>query len=469
MRIPRGRATVMRGSGFSPSSLSQETCHGCFCSLFERFAQRCSGRTGLAFLIGRVPPTACSFREKTGGWRDFLFFQFHGKRTPRQGLTFKSPRSGRTKIAQRFIAGYGSSLQGAVREADDRGLQQHRNGSFLPPVSRAQSPMSRVDPSTQSTGLFSFVRCADFTPSYLLSYVVPLILLVLALALTEACYKPRNQNSNYGTREITDEAGRRVLLPQHIDRIVSLAPNLTEIVYAVGAGDWLVGDTEYCNYPEEAKKVAKIGDTIHPSIERIIALKPQIVLVSTASQLEAFTKQLDQQKIAVYVTNPQSLEDVFRSIQTLGDIFGQHDRGANVVAELRKRADAVETATKHVKPLRVFYQVYEQPLYTIGREAFLTDLVRRAGGVSVTSDVPGGFPRLSDEAALASKPEAIILQTGGSMGSGNSTVAAPLKNSPAVLSNRVYKINDDHLSRPGPRLVDGLEEMARALHPEAFK
>jgi iron complex transport system substrate-binding protein len=110
-----------------------------------------------------------------------------------------------------------------------------------------------------------------------------------------------------------------------------------------------------------------------------------------------------------------------------------------------------------------------EPLYTIGREAYLTDLVRRAGGVSVTADVPGAFPRFSDEAALAARPEAIILPSGGSMGTANSTSAAALKNSPAVLNNRVYKINDDHLSRPGPRLVDGLEEMARVLHPEAFK
>ncbi len=121
-----------------------------------------------------------------------------------------------------------------------------------------------------------------------------------------------------------------------------------------------------------------------------------------------------------------------------------------------------------VKSIRVFYQVTGEPLYTIGREAYLTDLVRRAGGISVTADVPGAFPRFSDEAALASRPEAIILPTGGSMGTANSTAAPALKSSPAVLNNRVYKINDDHLSRPGPRLLDGLEEMARALHPEAF-
>jgi iron complex transport system substrate-binding protein len=271
------------------------------------------------------------------------------------------------------------------------------------------------------------------------------------------------------TREVTDEAGRRVQLPLHINRIVSLAPNLTEIVYAVGAGDRLVGRTRYCDYPAETKKVPEVGDTMTPSIERIIALKPQIVLISTASQLEAFTQQLNEQRIAVYVTNPQSLEDVFRSIQTLGDLFGEHDRAAKLIADSRKRSEAVEAAVKEAKQVKVFYQVSGEPLYTIGREAYLTDLVRRAGGVSVTASVPGAFPRFSDEAALAARPEAIILPSGGSMGTANSTAAAALKNSPAVLNNRVYKINDDHLSRPGPRLVEGLEEIARALHPEVFK
>jgi iron complex transport system substrate-binding protein len=284
-----------------------------------------------------------------------------------------------------------------------------------------------------------------------------------------SCFDRREKTSITETREVADEAGRRVRLPTHIDRIVSLAPNLTEIVYAVGAGDRLVGDTEYCDYPGEAKGLAKIGDTIHPSIERIIALKPQVVLVSTASQLEAFTKQLDEQKIAVYVTNPRSLEEVFRSIATLGDLFGKHEQADTLVSNLRRRTAAVEAKIQGTKPVNVFYQVSGEPLYTIGRESYLTDLVRRAGGNSVTADVPGGFPRYSDEAALAARPDAIILPSGGSMGSANSTAAASLKNSPAVLNNRVYKINDDHLSRPGPRLVDGLEEIARALQPEAFK
>jgi len=312
----------------------------------------------------------------------------------------------------------------------------------------------------------------DSAPRHACNQLASFMIATLAIVLIGSCSPPRNRNSSRatdGTRTVIDEAGRQVQLPSRIDRIVSLAPNLTEIVYGIGAGDRLVGDTEYCDFPAAAKNVAKIGDTMHPSIERIIALKPQLVLVSTASQLEAFTKQLDEQKIAVYVTNPRSLDEIFQSIEGLGDLFDRHEQAARLVADLRQRARAVESAMQRVNPIKVFYQVSGEPLYTIGRESYLTDLVRRAGGVSVTADVPGAFPRFSDEAALAARPEAIILPTGGSMGSANSTVAAPLRNSPAVLNNRICKINDDYLARPGPRLVDGLEEMARALHPEAFK
>ena len=351
--------------------------------------------------------------------------------------------------------------------ASRKGVQAARVSAFASNESRRQ-PV----PFAKKTG-----GRRDFLLSYTFSKspshrCLATLLLASALIFSFACFKRDSKVAPDGTsptRTVTDDAGRQVTVPAHVDRIVSLAPNLTEIVYAIGAGGQLVGNTEYCDYPPEAKNVAKIGDTMHPSIERIIALKPQIVLVSTASQLEAFTKQLAEQRISVYVTDPHSLEEVFRSITTLGDLFGQHDRAASLVADLRRRASAVEAAMKQVKPVRVFYQVSGEPLYTIGRDAYLTDLVCRAGGVSATADVPGAFPRYSDEAALAARPDAIILPTGGSMGSANATVATSLKNSPAALNYRVYKINDDHLSRPGPRLVDGLEELARALHPEAFK
>ena len=290
---------------------------------------------------------------------------------------------------------------------------------------------------------------------------------VVCLALVSACTPGRTANDGPG-RDITDDLGRRVSIPAKVDRVISLAPNLTEIVFAVGAGDRLVGRTSYCDYPSEAKAIPEVSDTLHPNLERIIALKPQVVLVSTASQLEVFTQQLKGQNISFFVTDPHDLEGVFRSIEQIGEIVGHKDEASQLVQKLRERTGAVERAVKDKQPVKVFYQASGEPLYTAGHDSYVTDLMRRAGGASVTADVPGAWPKFSNESALAARPEAIILPTGGSMGAANANVADALRQSPAVLQGRVYKINDDHLSRPGPRLVDGLEEMARALHPDAY-
>jgi iron complex transport system substrate-binding protein len=140
------------------------------------------------------------------------------------------------------------------------------------------------------------------------------------------------------------------------------------------------------------------------------------------------------------------------------------------VKQLRARSEKVEQSVAGLRPVSVFFQLSPQPLYTAGRSSFVTNLIERAGGRSVTSNVNEAWPRLSDEAALASRPEAIIMLSGDAMGTAaNTKVAAALKNSPAIQNNRVYLINGDLLTRPGPRLVDGLEQMAHVLHPEAFK
>jgi iron complex transport system substrate-binding protein len=296
---------------------------------------------------------------------------------------------------------------------------------------------------------------------------------MMACVLTSSLSCTRNSESKSsalaGMRRIVDDAGRHISLPAKVDRVVSLAPNLTEIVFAVGAGKTLVGDTTYCDFPAEAKSIEKVGDTLHPSLERIIALSPQLVLVSTASQLEVFTEQLKTHNIEVFVTDPKDLEGVFRSVTQIGDIVGQTSEAKTLVDTLRQRATNIETAVRPLPRVRLFYQLSAEPLYTAGRDSFVTDLINRAGGESVTAGVPGAWPKYSAESALAAKPDAIILPTGGSMGEGNSTVAEALRTSPAAQRGKVYKINDDHLVRPGPRAVDGLEEMAKALHPDAFK
>ena len=298
--------------------------------------------------------------------------------------------------------------------------------------------------------------------------------LVVACAILAWAISGCRPGSNSGTlapvtnsHVVVDDTGRRIDVAIRPVRIVSLAPSLTEIVFAVGAGSRVVGDTTYCDYPEEARRVAKVGDTLHPNIETIISLRPDLVLISTSSQLEAFSQELDARHIPVFISDPKSFDSVIASISAIGTLLDEPARAKEVSDSLALRAKAVSDRVKDLKPVNVFYQVSSEPLYTAGHDSFVTDLIRRAGGVSVTEGVPGAWPRYSSETALASNPEAIVIPSGDSMGGGQELHPADVfRNSPAVRNGRVYKINGDLLSRPGPRLVDGLEEIAKALHPE---
>lgn len=272
-------------------------------------------------------------------------------------------------------------------------------------------------------------------------------------------------------RVVTDDLGRTVNVPVKITRIVSLAPNLTENIFAVGAGDRLVGVTTFCNYPEQAKAIAKIGDTMTPNMESIIALKPDVVFVSTASQIEAFMKTLEADGIAVYVTNPKTLDDVFQSLLQLGELLGTREQAAILVSNLSGRRSLLTHLVSFVEPraerkvlTRVFVQISKEPLFTIGKDSFLTDVIAMAYGVSVTKEVPTAYPKLSKETASALNPDAIIL----SDSEDNREPNEVFKNSLAVKNGRVYEINADILSRPGPRLVDALEQIAKDLHPDKF-
>ncbi|MGI8638846.1 MAG: ABC transporter substrate-binding protein [Pyrinomonadaceae bacterium] len=292
-----------------------------------------------------------------------------------------------------------------------------------------------------------------------------LFLLTFVILFSNCRSESANPQITSPTREITDDLGHQVKLPETIERAVSLAPNLTEITFAVGAGDKLVGRTSYDNFPLEAQKIQTVGDTLNPNIENIIALKPQVVLVSTASQIETFTRQLEAQNIAVFVTNPNSLDDIYKSIYQIGEIFGKEAKAREIVIDLRKRVDDVETRTNTAEVVKVFLQISKEPLFTIGKESFLTDLINRAGGISVTANVTTAYPELSKETALALNPEAIIL----SDSEDNKEPNDVLKISPAMRNGKVFRINADLLSRPSPRIVDALEQIARALHPESFQ
>ena len=291
------------------------------------------------------------------------------------------------------------------------------------------------------------------------------VILATAFALAGCKSGVPHQPTADGQREINDDLGRRVKIPAQVERAVSLAPNLTEIVFAVDAGEKLVGDTTYCDYPAAAQKVQKVGDTLNPNLETIIALKPQVVFVSTASQMENFTKTLEAQNISVFVTDPKDLDGVYRSIRQIGEILGKDNRASEVVDEMKRRAAIVKAKTNTANRVKTFVQIAGEPLFTIGKNSFVTDLISRAGGISVTANVAEDYPKFSKETALALQPEAIILSDSPDNFAPNDV----FKTSPAVKNGRVYKIKAELLSRPGPRLIDGLEQIARALHPESFQ
>ena len=286
-------------------------------------------------------------------------------------------------------------------------------------------------------------------------------LVLCAIFLSANCRseKPLVQ-TDVPTREFTDDLGRTIKIPQNIERAVSLAPNLTENIFAVGAGRKLVGVTSYCDYPEEAKQIAKIGDTINPNMETIIALKPQIVFVSTASQIENFTRTLEQQNIAVFITNPNDFEGILRNLKQLGDILGTPANAEKLINDLQNRVKAVAEKVKDQPKTKVFVQISKEPLFTIGKDSFITEIVERAGGESATKNVATAYPKLSKETALALNPGAIILSESPDNLEPNDVFV----NSGAVKNKRVFRVNAAWLARPGPRIVDALEQIAKDLH-----
>jgi iron complex transport system substrate-binding protein len=291
------------------------------------------------------------------------------------------------------------------------------------------------------------------------SATLPVAIILAAVLGLTACYRNIPEARDVRTRTFTDDLGRVVKLPEKVESVVSLAPNLTEIIFAVGAGDKLVGVTTFCNYPPEAKSIRKVSDTQKPNIESIIALKPEVVFVSTASQLEAFTKTLDEQNIRVFVTGPTTLDGIYASIEKIGQIVGETERSADLVHRLKARAAEARGPTTYGSRRRVFVQIDKDALYTIGSESYITDLISLAGGVSATAELATAYPKISRETALAMNPDVIVI----SESEGNREPNEAFRNSPAVRNGRVYRINADLLSRPGPRVIDALEQIAAKL------
>ncbi|MEW6131260.1 MAG: cobalamin-binding protein [Acidobacteriota bacterium] len=278
----------------------------------------------------------------------------------------------------------------------------------------------------------------------------------MAMVFCAACITKPEKSTNQIT--ITDELGRTLHVVANPQRIVSLAPSVTETLFALGVDEKVVGVTSYCDYPQAAKSKVKVGDTLRPNLERIIALKPDLVIISTSSQLEVFVKLLEEAGIPVYVNNPRTLEETINSIQRLGEISGASAQGKELAETLRARIALVHSRIQADKPPKVFIMLGAEPLITAGGKSFINDLVTQAGGISISRDESADYPQYSLETVIARQPEVIFLQAG------DEKLPARLQKTPAARNGKVFHINDDLLLRPGPRIVDGLEDMAAKIN-----
>jgi iron complex transport system substrate-binding protein len=286
-------------------------------------------------------------------------------------------------------------------------------------------------------------------------------LLGIALVLT-AC----NPGEQTPTQYVVDDLGRLVAINGTPERIISLAPSNTEILFALGLGDKVVGVTMYCDYPPEAQDKEKVGDYYGPDIEKIIALEPDLILATDFHRFDLIPA-LEDQGFTVFAVAPQTLDDVLESIQKIGQITGKEAEALELVNGMTGKITEIEGQVKELeeKP-RVFYMTWHDPMWTVGRNTWIDDLINTSGGVNIFSQYFESGAMVEIEWVILLNPEIIITSEWSYDWALNATELASTN---ASQTGRIYTFDDDLAQRPGPRLVKGLEWFAHFIHPEIFE
>jgi iron complex transport system substrate-binding protein len=273
---------------------------------------------------------------------------------------------------------------------------------------------------------------------------------------------------------MTDGLGRVVTLETIPQRIVSLAPSATEILFAVGAGKQVVGRDSFSNYPEEVTNLADIGGSMGSySYETITSLNPDLVIAAEINTPEQVKALEDLGLNVYYIANPTSLEELYLILETVGTLTANEQSASELVASLEARVEAVAIKTSSLanKPV-VFYELDgSEPAkpWTAGPGTFIDLLIDLAGGINVGHVLSGAWAQISAEELLVQNPEIILLGDAAyGMTAEQVAARAGWGNLKAVEEEKIYAFNDDLVSRPGPRLVDALEELSKLLHPEVY-
>lgn len=266
---------------------------------------------------------------------------------------------------------------------------------------------------------------------------------------------------------VSDDAGREVAIEQAPERIISIAPSNTEIVYALGVEDRLVGVDSYSNYPPQVSEQPRVGDYVAPNLEALVAAEPDLILASEV-HVPTLVPELETLGLTTIVIEPANLEEVYTGIELIGQVTDEGAAAQDLVCGMQARVTAVSKAVASAPRPSVFFEL-SPDLYTAGPGSFVDDVLQRAGGENVAAGAGELWPQLSAEAVVSANPEVILLADHGAGVTAEQVAERPgWQTVSAVEQGRIVEVDPDLIARPGPRVVDGLEAVAKALHPDRF-
>jgi len=329
----------------------------------------------------------------------------------------------------------------------------HRTASLVLIAAMAAAVLVACSPAPAPT------QAAPTTPATAAPTALPAAQATIAPTATPAAFPVT----------ITDDDKQTITLAAEPKRIVSLVPSMTEILFALGLGDRVVGDTTYCDYPEAAKTKEKVGEFAQIDLEKVVGLSPDLVL-ATSLHYQTVAPALRQRGVTVALFEAKDIEGVLAQIVTIGRLTGRTKEAEALTQEMRARLDAVAAKVAQAPKPRVYWEL-DAMLYSAGKGSIVDDMITRAGGDNIGRSLSGEWPQFSMEALVAADPEVIFLadhdygETASKV-----TSRAGWSGITAVKQGRIVEIDDINLvSRPGPRIVDAVEYVAKELHPDLFK
>jgi len=277
--------------------------------------------------------------------------------------------------------------------------------------------------------------------------------------------------SHASSLRFKDEVGREVTVSFPPKRIISLAPNITEILFSLGLDEEIVGVSIHCNFPEKAKTKVQVGSYISLDFERIVSLKPDLIIATGAGNTRDMVERLEKLGFPTYVIFPKNFDDVLQSIGHLSQVVDREREGIGIIQGVKRRKQRVVELTQGLPRPKVFLQIGDAPIVTVGKKSFGDNLIHLAGGENIAGKEKEMYPRLGMEEILKRSPEVMIISSMNPKGDYQKILQewSRWKTIPAVKNGRIHLIDSDLVDRPSPRIIEGLEEIARFLHPERFK